>query len=52
MTIVFLLYSQGQLDLSHQDPADRFIVATAVHHNFILATVDSRLIGFNWPTLQ
>ena len=42
-----------QLDLSHQDPADRFIVATAVHHNLILATVDSRLIGFNWlSTLQ
>ena len=37
-----------QLELSHQDPADRFIAATAVHHNFILATVDSRLIGFDW----
>ena len=42
-----------QLNLSHQDPADRFIAATAVHYNLILATVDHRLIGFNWlATIQ
>ena len=32
-----------QLNLSHQDPADRFIAATAVHYGFILATVDENL---------
>jgi PIN domain nuclease of toxin-antitoxin system len=42
-----------QLELSHQDPADRFIAATAVHLDLTLATVDTRLIGFNWlPTVQ
>ncbi len=42
-----------QLELSHQDPADRFIAATAVHQDLILATVDSRLIGFDWlSTIQ
>ncbi|MEL6579456.1 MAG: PIN domain-containing protein [Cyanobacteria bacterium J06621_12] len=37
-----------QLKLSHQDPADRFIAATAIHHNLVLATVDSRLTGLDW----
>jgi PIN domain nuclease of toxin-antitoxin system len=42
-----------QLELSHQDPADRFIAATAVYLGLTLATVDRRLIGFEWlPTLQ
>jgi PIN domain nuclease of toxin-antitoxin system len=42
-----------QLELSHQDPADRFIAATAVHLDLMLATVDTRLTGFNWlPTIQ
>jgi PIN domain nuclease of toxin-antitoxin system len=42
-----------ELELSHQDPADRFIAATAVHLGLTLATVDRRLIGFEWlPTLQ
>jgi PIN domain nuclease of toxin-antitoxin system len=42
-----------QLELSHQDPADRFIAATAIHLDLTLATVDTRLIGFNWlSTLQ
>jgi PIN domain nuclease of toxin-antitoxin system len=36
-----------QLELSHQDPADRFIAATAVHLDLILATVDTRLTGLN-----
>ena len=31
------------VNLSHQDPADRFIAATAVHYGFILATVDENL---------
>lgn len=33
-----------QLNLVHQDPADRFIVATAVHYGLILVTVDDNLI--------
>ncbi len=42
-----------QLDLSHQDPADRFIAASAIHYNLILATVDSRLVGLDWlKTIQ
>ncbi|MBR8829539.1 MAG: type II toxin-antitoxin system VapC family toxin [Gomphosphaeria aponina SAG 52.96 = DSM 107014] len=32
-----------KLNLAHQDPADRFIAATAVHYNLILATVDQNL---------
>lgn len=32
-----------QIDLPHQDPADRFIAATAVHYRLILATVDQNL---------
>ena len=32
-----------QLDLVHQDPSDRFIAATAVYYNLILATVDTNL---------
>ena len=42
-----------QLELPHQDPADRFIAATAVHLDLALATVDTRLVGFDWlSTLQ
>jgi PIN domain nuclease of toxin-antitoxin system len=33
-----------QLDLVHQDPADRFIAATAVHYGLTLATVDKNLV--------
>jgi PIN domain nuclease of toxin-antitoxin system len=34
--------------LPHQDPADRFIAATAIFSNLTLATVDQNLIGFSW----
>ena len=37
-----------QLELSHQDPADRFIAATAMELELILATVDRRLLELNW----
>lgn len=37
-----------KLDLVHQDPADRFIAATAVHYGFILATVDENLTLASW----
>jgi PIN domain nuclease of toxin-antitoxin system len=37
-----------QIDLPHQDPADRFIAATAVYYQLILATVDTNLTGTNW----
>lgn len=37
-----------QLELSHQDPADRFITATALELNLTLATVDRRLLGLSW----
>ena len=42
-----------QIELSHQDPADRFIAATAVHYQLPLATVDTRLTSAVWlPTLS
>ena len=37
-----------KIHLPHQDPADRFIAATAVHHQLQLATVDTHLTGVNW----
>lgn len=33
------------LKLSHQDPADRFLAATAQVHDLTLVTADERLIG-------
>jgi PIN domain nuclease of toxin-antitoxin system len=42
-----------QIELPHQDPADRFIAATAVHYQLQLATVDTHLTGASWlPTLS
>ena len=37
-----------KIELAHQDPADRFIAATAIELELTLATVDSRLLGLNW----
>jgi PIN domain nuclease of toxin-antitoxin system len=37
-----------QVDLPHQDPADRFIVATAVYYKLQLATVDINLTSAIW----
>lgn len=34
-----------QIDLPHQDPADRFIAATALYYDLKLATVDTNLTG-------
>ena len=34
-----------QIVLPHQDPADRFIVATAIYYGLKLATVDGNLTG-------
>ncbi|NES03630.1 MAG: type II toxin-antitoxin system VapC family toxin [Okeania sp. SIO2F4] len=34
-----------QVVLPHKDPADRFIVATAIYYGLILATVDTNIIG-------
>ena len=36
-----------QIALSHQDPADRFIVATAIYYGLKLATVDANLTGYS-----
>jgi PIN domain nuclease of toxin-antitoxin system len=42
-----------QVDLPHQDPADRFIVATAVYYELQLATVDANLTSAVWlPTIS
>ncbi|AFY74094.1 hypothetical protein Syn7502_02073 [Synechococcus sp. PCC 7502] len=37
-----------QIELPHQDPADRFIVASAVFYNLKLATVDVHLTSCSW----
>jgi PIN domain nuclease of toxin-antitoxin system len=37
-----------QIELPHQDPADRFIVATAVYYQLQLATVDANLTSAVW----
>ena len=34
-----------KIHLPHQDPADRFIVATAIYYDLILATVDRNLVN-------
>lgn len=39
-----------QLACPHQDPADRFIAATAIYYNLQLATVDRNLI--DTPSLE
>jgi len=36
------------IELSHQDPVDRFIAATAVELGLTLATVDKRLLSLDW----
>ena len=42
-----------QIDLPYQDPADRFIAATALHYQLQLATVDTRLTNAAWlPTIS
>jgi PIN domain nuclease of toxin-antitoxin system len=42
-----------QVDLPHQDPADRFIVATSVYYELQLATVDANLTSAVWlPTIS
>lgn len=37
-----------QIKLPHQDPADRFIAATALHYGLQLATVDQNLVDAEW----
>ena len=42
-----------QIQLPHQDPADRFIAATALHYQLTLATVDRHLTNVSWlPTIS
>jgi PIN domain nuclease of toxin-antitoxin system len=42
----------SELDLPHQDPADRFLAATAIVYGLELATVDSVLLKTDWlPTI-
>jgi PIN domain nuclease of toxin-antitoxin system len=37
-----------QIELPHQDPADRFIAATAVYYQIPLATIDANLKAASW----
>ncbi|WP_051020948.1 hypothetical protein [Synechococcus sp. PCC 6312] len=42
-----------QIGLPHQDPTDRFIVATALYYGLQLATVDAQLTGLaELPTVS
>ncbi|NER33227.1 MAG: type II toxin-antitoxin system VapC family toxin [Oscillatoria sp. SIO1A7] len=42
-----------QISLPHQDPADRFIAASAIYYGLTLATVDANLTGNSaLPTLS
>ncbi len=34
-----------QINLPHQDPADRFIIATAIVYDLVLLTVDEKIIA-------
>ena len=43
LTVDVALASRG-VDVDHQDPADRFIVATAAVHGLTLVTADARLL--------
>jgi PIN domain nuclease of toxin-antitoxin system len=36
------------LEFKHNDPAYRFIAATAAHHGLVLATADTNLTGLPW----
>lgn len=44
-----------QLQLPHQDPADRFIAATALEYDLTLMTADQHLLNLTdiptWPVL-
>jgi hypothetical protein len=42
-----------QIELPHQDPADRFIAASAIFYELTLATVDQNLVSCSWlPTMS
>ena len=42
-----------QIELPHQDPADRFIAATAIFYELTLATVDQNIVSCSWlPTMS
>ncbi|AFZ14103.1 PilT protein domain protein [Crinalium epipsammum PCC 9333] len=45
-----IAFLSRQLEMKHEDPADRFLAATAVHFNLTLATVDRRLLDLEWLT--
>lgn len=43
--------ASGEVKLSHRDPADHFLAATALVYDLVLMTVDERLIKAKWlPT--
>lgn len=39
----------GEIETLHGDPADRFIVATAIAHNATLVTADEQLLRWRHP---
>lgn len=39
-----------EIELPHQDPADRFLAATAIHYGLTLATIDINLANSSFVT--
>lgn len=47
LTPEIAILSNNLTENFHQDPADRIITATALHHNIPLATLDNKIISAN-----
>ena len=41
------MYKRQDLGLPHKDPADRFIVATALANDALLVTADQTILGLS-----
>lgn len=50
LTVEILTHANA-LPWHHRDPADRFIIATALHHNLIVVTSDQRFKKYGIETL-
>ena len=48
---VEILTHANELPWHHRDPADRFIIATALHHNLIVVTSDKRFKKYGIDTV-
>jgi len=46
LTHAIALLAYGLPDTFHRDPADRILVASAIHHGYTLATADKRILAY------